>query len=502
MELSFDRNSMECWEESFSQTLRKEDSQDSVVPDTMPDIGGLVCCTGTPLIRGKDVTEGRVRLEANIPAKAVYTPEEGGGLYVLEVNLPLYVSFEDTGIAADSVCVAEIELAALEARTLNPRKISVRAETVFRVRCFTPAQIQSVGAPAGETEGIHLLERVGAVTPLCAVTEKTFVLTDEFQLGAEQPDMARILSQSILPQVEEIRCVGGKLVVKGNVRSCLTYASAEGEGGSLRLETGFSQVVDAGELPEESHAVVSLLVSGAYFEPGPDGRGGTAEIHMVLQAMVYGKTGVTSVVDAYSARYPLELEREPLETGGIQTELSLRESFHETVPAPQSVGEILGAQLRPGLPAVEEGTVALPVTADIFYETTEGELCSVRRDFIWHLTQGLEPGQSLEVTAVALSEPALSPAAGGIELRVSAEVRAFLRQTQETERITGLRYDEDAAPDLSELPSLVLLRASNRDDLWTLAKENCSTVAAISEANGLDSLGAVWEKLILIPKCV
>ena len=46
------------------------------------------------------------------------------------------------------------------------------------------------------------------------------------------------------------------------------------------------------------------------------------------------------------------------------------------------------------------------------------------------------------------------------------------------------------------------LRASARDDLWTLAKENNSTIRAIAEANGLDALGPAWEKLILIPKTV
>ena len=47
-----------------------------------------------------------------------------------------------------------------------------------------------------------------------------------------------------------------------------------------------------------------------------------------------------------------------------------------------------------------------------------------------------------------------------------------------------------------------MLRADSSTDLWTLAKENCSTVEAIRRANGLDEAGEDWEKLLLIPKAL
>ena len=48
----------------------------------------------------------------------------------------------------------------------------------------------------------------------------------------------------------------------------------------------------------------------------------------------------------------------------------------------------------------------------------------------------------------------------------------------------------------------MILYPRNSGDLWTLAKENCSTIEAICAANTLD--GDTWPsgRMILIPKTV
>ena len=501
MELKFDQTAVNCYDEVFSQTLRKEETQDSVVPDTMPDIGAIVCCTGSILIRGKDVSDGRVRLEANVPARVVYTPEEGGGTYCLDLNLPLYASLEDPCITENSVCVVELYLAALEARTLNPRKISVRAEAVIRVCCYAPSGITFSGAPEEETEGVNLLEKTTFITPAWTVTEKTFVLSDDFSVPSALPPAAEILGRNTLLEVEEIKSVGTRLVVKGCAKSALMYVSGDGESGSVRFETGFSQVVEAGELPEEIFVAPRLLSSGEYYDIGADGRTGTMELHLVIQVVVYGKTEARSVVDAYSSRYPMAAERETDELDCIRAEQTLRETLRETLPR-GAIRFCGGVSAIPGLPQADGGTVTLPLTVQLLGHGPDGMLCASKRTFSLRFSQTLDAGQSLEVAGVTVQEPMAAPAAGGAEIRVPVELQVFLREQETVERMTEIQLDETGLLDLSNRPSLVILRASDQDDLWALAKENCSTVRAITEANGIGELAPGWEKLILIPKIV
>ena len=505
MELTLNTSTVSCYEKALhTQTVRKEETQDSVVPDTLPDIGEIVSTSGNVLIRSKDVGEGRIRLEANVPARVAYATEEGDGLYCLEVNVPLYVSLEDPSIPDHSLCVTDLTLSALETKMLNPRKVSVRAEAVFRVDCYAAVTKAFAGAPAQPEEGINVLEREVALTPVCAVTEKTFVLTDEFAVPAAMPPAAELLCQNTLLQVEEIKTVGTKLVVKGSAESALLYAAEDMTVGAVEFSTGFSQIIEAETLPEDPFVSVRLLLSGAFYDlSGDDGRGGSMELHVVAQAAVCGRAEATCLADVYSNRYRLNTASERAEIRRIRKAVTLRETLREQFPTASPVSEILQGCYTLGTAlAGENGDASLPVTVCAHYRTADGRLCTAKRTFQLKFPAAMGEGETLEVCGASAQRLELSSSAGGIEVRLPVELAAFIWEREPVEHITAIDYDETETQDLSALPSLVLLRASSNDDLWTLAKENASTTGAIAAANGLDNLTAPWEKLLLIPKTV
>ena len=136
MEANLSKCGFASYDKAYSRTLRKEESQDCVVPDTMPDIAELATTWGCVLIRSKDVGEGRVRVEANVPAKVSFLPEGEEHLCCLDVNIPFYFSAEDAAIREGDFCVADLKLRALETRVLNPRKVTVRAEVELSLECY------------------------------------------------------------------------------------------------------------------------------------------------------------------------------------------------------------------------------------------------------------------------------------------------------------------------------------------------------------------------------
>lgn len=503
MEFTLHPSSIDCYDKVFSQTLRKEETQDAVVPDTLPDIGEILSTSGDLLIRSKDVGEGRARIEANVPARVAYVPENGEGACCLEVNVPLYVSVEDESIPEGGVCTAEMSLAVLETKVLNPRKVCVRAEAVFTVDCWAEGQMAFAGAPEEDAEGVHVLERSVTVTPVCTVTEKTFVLTDEFTIPDTMPPAATILSQQTQVQADDVKTVGTKIVVKGSAKSSLLYVSEEMVPGAVEFTTEFSQVIEAETMPEEPFVSVSILPSGTYYDlSGGDGRTGEMELHLVAQATVCGEKEAECLTDAYSNRCALEMETETMEITRVRKPLILRETLRDQIPTAEAAAEILQGCYRLGSARAEGGTVTLPVTVCVHYKTAEGRLCAAKKNFTVEFRCELEEGQRLAPAGVSAESLSLAPAAGGIEARLPLEARVFVQETEAVQRVTAITADEDAPIDLSGRPSLVLLKVRSGDDLWALAKANASTVRAITEANGLDSLTAPWEKLILIPKTI
>ena len=109
---------------SYFEKIRKEEHRDTVVTDTMPDISSVLWAWGRVLIRSKDLSEGRISVEANLPV-CVLCRGEDGSLFHVEMNIPFSFNGEGESIAGSDVSTAKIELCAIEAKALNPRKLGV-----------------------------------------------------------------------------------------------------------------------------------------------------------------------------------------------------------------------------------------------------------------------------------------------------------------------------------------------------------------------------------------
>ena len=91
-------------------------------------------------------------------------------------------------------------------------------------------------------------------------------------------------------------------------------------------------------------------------------------------------------------------------------------------------------------------------------------------------------------------ELSASPAASGVEVRLSAAAEFLQMRDIRIEPLESAELDESVRIDPSTFPSITVLPAKEAD-LWALAKRCHSTVALIEEANR--DLGA---SVLLIPR--
>ena len=502
MEVKCKETAFDCYRVVYDQDLRREESIDSVVPDTLPDIGVILSTCGAPLIRSKDLSEGLIRVEANVPAKIAYQAEEGEGIYTLDINIPISVSQESAEITEKCLCTADLRILALETKVLNPRKVTVRAELCFSLQCACVTNICFFGAPEEKESGIQVQEKELNLTPVCALAEKTFVLTDEFMLPSGKPELAQVISQKTALETDEMKTVGTKIILKGCAKSSIVYLSPEGTPAAVEFSTGFSQIVEAEKLVENAYLSAKLLLSGAYYDVSSDAEGRIIgmELHLVAQVTVYGRGKAVYLADAYSNLYTLSLQIETEEVSTICRNITLRETLRESLELPVPAAEVLSADAVCGCASVSGGEVTLPVTMLIFYKCSAGLLHFAKRSYSMRVQAELAAGERLYVANTVLQELYAVPAGNSIELRLPAEISVFVFEDRTVEAVGEISFDEEKPLDLSGEPTLVLLRADGEMDLWTLAKENHSTVLAITEANALESSPLPEDRLLLIPK--
>ncbi|MCR4936053.1 MAG: DUF3794 domain-containing protein [Oscillospiraceae bacterium] len=504
MQVSLSQTLLACRKLCYSGAVRKEESQEFVVPDTMPDIRAILSATGNVRIRSKDLSPGRVRLEARLPVRVAYVPEDGTEPRCLETELEYYVTVEDEQIDPESFCETRLTLLSLEARLPNPRKVNLRGELLCALRCYAPGQLPVPGAPEAGEDGVLVREEAVCVSLVSVATEKTFAVTDEFDLPESASPARTLLAQNTALRTEELRLSGSKLILHGSADSALLYLAEDGSTGALSFSTGFSQVIELGEeLPEEAAVSATLLLTGAYYDlTEVDGVHGTAEVHLAVQVLASVPRKLRCVTDAYSNRYALQPTLERRSFRRVERVLTLRETLRERFATPQPVREAVQSWASLGEPSPDPEGLLLPVTVVLYYRTPENVLCAARHSYPVKLRAELPEGESLELLSATVPELALSPAAEGAEVRMTVEARVACTATRSLDTVSALEYDETAPLDQSERPSLVLLRCTGGDDLWPLAKENCSTPEAIRAANGLDDLEGDWQKLLLIPKTI
>ncbi|MBO5976332.1 MAG: DUF3794 domain-containing protein, partial [Oscillospiraceae bacterium] len=161
-----------CCKNIYSANLRKEESRDVVVPDTLPDISEVLCCEGRMLIRSKDISVGRVKTEVNVNAEVLYKGDDGK-IYSVNVIVPINLSTEDEVIGEKCAVTAMLRMIRLDARALNPRKIFVRAEVGGEVIAFENSKIV-INNAAAEEEHIKCRKASKQVSYISSAGEKTF----------------------------------------------------------------------------------------------------------------------------------------------------------------------------------------------------------------------------------------------------------------------------------------------------------------------------------------
>lgn len=490
---------LNCYNKSCTYSRTREETRDAVVPDTMPDIAEVLCCVGNLLIRSKDVSAGRVRVEANVQANILYKGEDGA-FCAVDVTVPIFISVEDEAVADGSMASAELKLINLEARTLNPRKVLVRAEINACVNVYEGGKL-CVTEGAEEDRHIHARVTEREISLVTAITEKTFALADEMSMPPAAEGVKEPMCAGCECSVDEVKCVGTKLIVKGRVKSRLVMINASGEICRLEPVTDFSQIIELGSEAGEGLYHVWLIPSGFYCRVSEENEGRLSfEYHLVAQLIGYGSVRVKFMDDAYSNSYELDCAYEEKTLERVSSLGIFRESQRQLFETARPVSEVLYSSYNVGIPSFNREKMLLPLCFTA--------VCSAGDD-VWCERRSLSlsfrlPERDCEfwLKSAEMSEFVVLPVPGGLEARMEDVAEICCRQSGAHRCVASVSYDENAALDLSDKPSLVLLRPKSGDELWDIARENCSSVEAILAVNGIDGASEAVGRLIIIPKSV
>lgn len=498
MEVSLVGNEISVYEKSYEQTFRKEEMLDCVVPDVMPDIGEILDVSSSVYIRSKDVSQSRIKLEAECVLSVLYVPEGQEGPQVLAVTLPFYISADDSRIGENARCIAELNLAAAEAKMINSRKIFARAELTVCVSCYDDSKL-SVTSDAVCDEPLCKRSCEVNITPVTCIEEKSFVITEDYQIPASKGELVKILSKTVTVTPQEAKPVGSKIVFRGTISTNLCCLNSRGEVEGVDFISGFSQVIETGCERNVSHCSLSLMPSAFYADISNNGseRCIGVEVHIVAQLCCMESRSLNCLADVYSNSCSAQPQFRYSEHMCAKSPFSRRESIRETIEC-DSGSKVVSCRTAFAKPTVKGGEIALEGELRVLYCLPDGSMRRTVKRISLKSTVDIRDCEELCVDSVCVPEWNCSPTTSGMEIRfaVCIEGAVFEKITVCSIGSITLSPCEDSPGDM---PSAVILRASSDDSLWDIAKENHSTVELIRSVNALDEVGEYWEKLILVP---
>ena len=457
MEIELHREQIQNYSRLYSRHLTREETIEAVVPDVMPDVQQIMDTGAQVYLRGKEMEDGRLSVNAFLEGTVLYLPEGESGLRRLSLSGNAAFSFDDPAIVRN--CAAHISLycTAADARMLNPRKVLLRAEITAEAAVYSNT-VTAFAADA-DGDGLQTLRQSAVISCIAAVEEKTFVIAEDFALPGSA-ELSELLYSRVWAETEDLRMVAGKLIVQGSVHMELLYCT---EGAALpqtaAFTTAFSQILDV-HGDHSGPCSVELMPTACYVEPISGAYGAVSvsmELHLVAQALCAHEREIEYLADAYSNRSPCNAETTELCLSGLGRTVVLRETVRELLECPEAVAEVLSCVVTPGHVQWDEGRVKLPLNVRVLCRGERGGPASISRRLSAEITATAAEGKLLSAIG-RCGEPYAAVASGALELRIPVEVELRLEEAQVIRVLDALELDTESTLDVTNRPSVTVVQ--------------------------------------------
>lgn len=485
MELAFEQKQRSCLHRTAHLSLAQEQTQELIIPDSMPDASRTLICCAEPEVQSKTNREGSLLVTGTLRTCCLYA-DEAGGLQLLTSELPFTVKLECAELREDTQTLVRCCVRSADSRLINSRKVLLRVSVLVQADGYEP-QTQSMSVLKDPPACLQLKTQTYETNAPVELSERAFQVSEELNLPDGRPQIARLVSCSLTPVVQEQGLVGSKAVLKGTANLQITYLDNENALRTLSFSVPFSQYCQMeGDYDQDETLESVLLVTGVQLEPVASEQSQKLLFGagLLAQCMVVQPQALTLCEDAYSTKGEFQPQWETQEHTMRLDAQTLREPVRASFPV--QAAAVLDCRVYPDAQALERTddgvTVHVPLRADLVYTDPDGAVQAetFRTEVSCHTA--LSENGLCEAVCTIQPEGYASAGSGAVELRYDAvfQVQTFSRQT--LQNLSGGTLDLTKQQN-TQRPSVVIR----------------TTAQSIQQANHLTQPEADAGRLLLIP---
>ncbi len=480
------------------------------VPDYRPDIMKVLKEKGELRFDEVKAGSGAVWVKGSLLFSVLYRSEGGSGkISCLKGEIPFQEKLNLDGLQEFGKVRAAGEIEDITIGVINSRKLNVRALVVLRATAeeeideeFT-TKLEEPGEYEQQIGNLEALHLVLSSRDICR--QKSEVV-----LPSSKPNVREILWRSVELRNVEGTVREGRALVTGEVLVAVLYSEEEESERLQWYETTVPLECGADCEVDEENCICRIAASplAAELEIKPDYDGEerilVLELSLSVDIRVWREEQIEQLTDIYSLKQKVVPVRRERTAEKLLVKNYAKCRLAEQMELPESQEKILQICACEGQVNVEkrepvengirvEGTM----TVELLYITTDDNMPVGSMREIYPFSQVIEIPQmgnglrvELDSGIEQLSAVMIDQEHIEVKATIHLDLLAFLEQ-----QISNIEELTEEPLDMEELinsPGLVGYIAKPGDDLWTIAKENHTTIRDIMETNG-------WKEKELVP---
>ena len=311
MEQNYTREAFERFDILFDGCHEHPIDIDFTLPDYCPDIQKILKCRFSPQISSYSVMQDTLLCDGVCVIHVLYLDGKGDAVRSCEARQQFSVQIKLKHTVNDPCVSLKTRCDYINCRAVSARRIDLHG--AFSVVACVSEKRREPLLSAGRD--LELLREPVPVSTAAAQCSSQFTVESSQELPAGKPPVETLVRTGCTLQLEEIRPVEGKLLLKGTACLSLLYLSAA-DGVTLeplQLEIPFSRLEDCPGASEASVCDVRLDAGEVTVSPKQDAAGENTRldiwVKMFLYAAVYNEENIEFITDAYSTACPVRLER-------------------------------------------------------------------------------------------------------------------------------------------------------------------------------------------------
>ena len=156
MDVNFQNRECSCLNQAVREMQNSEQTQEIRLTEGMPDVGRILSAWGQPILRSKEWGADTLNYTGGMMVWVLYAPEDGSAERCIEGWIPFQLRWDVPEDLPEGQLRLRLLPRLVDARSVSPRKILVRAGMAVLAEAFVPAHI-SVPECADVPEGVELI---------------------------------------------------------------------------------------------------------------------------------------------------------------------------------------------------------------------------------------------------------------------------------------------------------------------------------------------------------